>query len=186
MEWDLWSFRLALPRLWGAVCSTEVWYGCCRLLVVMSSLRALSPPPPCGVGLWSLWLAPPRPCGAVCSTEIWYGCCRLLAVMSSLRARYHTKYYVALFSLQTVPLSLLVRFSAPVKKHWLGSFSIVLPPSSLRGFVPVVRDRWEQGRPGVPGAGGQGGDTMEIHGGGGCGGPGPDSIYIYIYMHALV
>ena len=38
-----------------------------------------------------------------------------------------------------------MRFSAPVKKHWLGSFSIVLPPSGLRGFVPVVRDRWEQG-----------------------------------------
>ena len=69
-----------------------------------------------------------------------------------------------------------MRFSAPVKKHWLGSFSIVLPPSSLREFVPVVRDRWEQGRPGVPGAGGQGGggDTL---GGGGCGGPGPQSIY---------
>ena len=48
-----------------------------------------------------------RLCGAVCVTEIWYGCCRLLAVMSSLRARYHTKYDVALFSLQTVPLSLL-------------------------------------------------------------------------------
>ena len=40
VEWDLWSFWLAPPRLWGAVCSTEVWYGCCHLLVVMSSLRA--------------------------------------------------------------------------------------------------------------------------------------------------
>eukprot|EP00439_Symbiodinium_sp_Y106_P057143 s2253_g8.t1 len=30
-----------------------------------------------------------------------------------------------------------MRFSAPLKKHWLGSFSIVLPPSGLRGFVPV-------------------------------------------------
>ena len=40
-----WSFWLPPPRLWGAVCSTEVWYGCCRLLVVMSSLHALSPPP---------------------------------------------------------------------------------------------------------------------------------------------
>ena len=44
-EWGLWSFWLAPARLWGAVCSTEVWYGCCRLLVVMSSLHALSPPP---------------------------------------------------------------------------------------------------------------------------------------------
>ena len=50
-----------------------------------------------------------------------------------------------------------MRFSAPVKKHWLGSSSIVLPPSGLRGFVPVVRDRWEQGRPGGPGPGGGGG-----------------------------
>ena len=33
--------------------STEVWYGCCRLLVVLSSLRR------------SLWLAPPRLCEAV-------------------------------------------------------------------------------------------------------------------------
>ena len=45
VEWGLWSFWLAPPRLCGAVCSTEVWYGCRRLLVVMSSLRALSPPP---------------------------------------------------------------------------------------------------------------------------------------------
>ena len=49
VEWGLWSFLLAPSRLWGAVCSTEVWYGCCRLLVV-SSLRALSPPPRCRVG----------------------------------------------------------------------------------------------------------------------------------------
>ena len=100
VEWGLWSFW-APPRLWGAVCSTEVWYGCCRLLVVMSSLHALSPPPPCGVGPVFVLVGPPRLCGAVCSTEIWY--CRLFAVMSSLRARYHTKYDVALFSLQTVP-----------------------------------------------------------------------------------
>ena len=157
--WGLWSFWLAPPRLWWAVCSTEVWYGCCHLLVAMSSLRALSPPPPVGWGLWSFWLAPPRLCGAVCSTEIWYGCCHLLVVMSSLRARYHTKYDVALFSLQTVrPVPALMRFSAPVKKHWLGSFSIVLPRSGLRGFVPVVRDRREQGPPAAGGRGqGRGG-----------------------------
>ena len=74
-----------------------------------------------------------------------------------------------------------MRFSAPVKKHWLGSFSIVLPPSGLRGFVPVVRDRWEQGRPGGTGAGGR-----EKGGIPGVGArdpracihmPGPDSIY---------
>ena len=67
------------------------------------------------------------------------------------------------------PVPALMRFSAPVKKHWLGSFSIVLPPSGLCGFVPVVRDRWEQGRPGGRGPGGGGG-----------GGPGPESIYTYI------
>ena len=32
---------VAPPRLCGAGCSTEIiWYGCCRLLAVMSSLRA--------------------------------------------------------------------------------------------------------------------------------------------------
>ena len=59
-----------------------------------------------------------------------------------------------------------MRFSAPVKKHWLGSFSIVLPPSGLRGFVPVVRDRWEQGWGWGRGpARGGGGDTMGVGGG---------------------
>ena len=106
VEWGRWSFCLAPPRLWGAVCSTEAWYGCCHLLVVMSSLHAF-PLPPCVVGPVVVLVGPAHLCGAVCSTEIWYGCCRLLAVMSSLRARYHTKYDVALFSLQTVPLSLL-------------------------------------------------------------------------------
>ena len=134
------------------------------------------PLPPCvGWGLWSFWLAPPSLCGAVCSTEIWYGCCHLLVVMSSLRARYHTKYNVALFCLQTVrPVPALLRFSAPVKKHWLGSFSIVLPRSGLRGFVPVVRHRREQGPPAAggrgQGRGGGRGDTMG--GGGGVWGPG--------------
>ena len=65
-----------LPPLWSGACGLFGW-----------------PRPACG--------------GAVCGTEVWHGCCRLLAVMSSLRARYHTKYDVALFSLQTVPLSLL-------------------------------------------------------------------------------
>ena len=68
-------------------------------------------PPPVGRGLWSFWLTPPRLCGGSVfyrDMALWYGCCRLLAAMSSLRARYHTtKYDVALFSLQAVPLSLL-------------------------------------------------------------------------------
>ena len=102
--------------------------------------------------------------------------------MSSLRARYHTKYDVALFSLQTVrPVPALMRFSAPVKKHWLGSFSIVLPRSGLRGFVPVVRR--EQGPPAAGGRGqGRGGGYHGGGGGGGVWGPGTrEHIYIYIY-----
>ena len=65
-----------------------------------------------------------------------------------------------------------MRFSAPVKKHWLGSFSIVLPPSGLRGFVPVVPDRWEQGWGEGRGPAGGG-----IPWGWRGGGPGPESIY---------
>ena len=73
----------------------SVFYrGMVWLLPLVSSnviVTCLVPSPTVGWGLWSFWLAPPH----------------LLAVMSSLRARYHTKYDVALFSLQTVPLSLL-------------------------------------------------------------------------------
>ena len=110
------------------------FWACCFSRLV---LFGLVPSPPVEWDLWSFWLAPPRLWGAVCSTEVWYGCCHLLVAMSSLRARYHTKYDVALSSLQTVrPVPALMRFSAPVKKHWLGSFSVVLPRSGLRGFVP--------------------------------------------------
>ena len=101
VERGLWSFWLAPPRLWGAVC---VYRGMVWLLPLVSS------------NVISFWLAPPRLCGAVCSTEIWYGCCRLLAVMSSLRARYHTKYDVALFLLANgAPVPALMRFSAPAR-----------------------------------------------------------------------
>ena len=73
------------------------------------------------------------------------------------------------------PVPALMRFSAPVKKHWLGSFSIVLPPSGLRGFLPVVLDCWEQG---PPAAGRRGGGGIPWGGGGGgVGGRGPASIY---------
>ena len=65
-----------------------------------------------------------------------------------------------------------MRFSAPVWKHWLGSFSIVLPPSSLRRAAPGS---------GGPRAG-EGGDTM----GGGGGGPAPERIYIYICIYVYV
>ena len=116
VKWVVVLFGLVAPPLWSGACGLFGWprpacggqcvlqYGCCRLLVVMSSLHALSPPPLWGGACGRLgW---PRP-ACVCSTEIWYGCCRLLAVMSSLRARYHAKYDVALLSLQAVPLSLL-------------------------------------------------------------------------------
>ena len=54
-----------------------------------------------------------------------------------------------------------------MKKHGQGAFSIVLPPSGLRGVVPVVRDRWA----------GEGG----YH----CGGGRDLRAYIhkYIYIH---
>ena len=83
-----------------------------------------------------------------------------------------------LFLLANGAVPALMRFSAPAVKK---------PPSGLRGLVPVVSDRWEQGRPGVGrggrGAGRGGGDTMGGGVGGGWGGggcPGPESIYIYI------
>ena len=63
-----------------------------------------------------------------------------------------------------------MRFSAPVMKHWLGSFSIVLPFSGLRGFVP----RRSRGGPGPEGRGRERGEYHEKGGGGGVG-PGPES-----------
>ena len=90
--------------------------------------------------------------------------------MSSLRARYDTKYDVALFSLQTVPL-----------KHWLGSFSIVLPPSGVGSFR-----LWGPG-PGGRGPGaGKGGGYHWGGGGGGGGGPGPESIYMRVYLYIYI
>ena len=44
VEWGLWSCWLPPPRLCGAVCSTEVWYGC-RLLVVIVVATCLVPSP---------------------------------------------------------------------------------------------------------------------------------------------
>ena len=97
------------------------------LLPLVSSnviVTCLVPSPPVG---WGLWLAPPRLCGAVCSTKIcmvWL----LPLVSSNVIVTCSLPYKIALFSLQTVPLS---------------------------RFVPVVRDRWEQGRFGGTGAGGR-------------------------------
>ena len=61
----LWSGTCGLfgwphPACGGAVCSTEVWCGCCHLLVAMSSLRALSPPP-CGVHPVVVLVGPAQP-----------------------------------------------------------------------------------------------------------------------------
>ena len=180
----LWSGACGLfgwprPACGGAVCSTDVWYGCCRLLVVMSSLRALSPPPlwggACGRFGW------PRPaCVGQCVLQryVWYGCCRLLAVMSSLRARYHTKLLFSPCKRCPCPCSDAVHSPSS-------------PPSGLRGFVPVVRDRWEeQGRFGGPGAHrgpgrGGGGDTMGgVWGGGGVGARDPRA-YIHTYIYGI-
>ena len=107
VEWGLCSFWLAPPRLWGAVCSTEVWYGCCRLSEENVSVTCLVPSPPCGVEPVVVLVGPAPPVwGSVFYRNmVWL--LPLVIVMSSLRARYHTKYDLALFSLQTVPLSLL-------------------------------------------------------------------------------
>ena len=163
MEWGLWSFWLAPPRLWwGSVFYRRmVW-----LLPLVSSnviVTCLVPSPfwggACGRFGW------PRPaCVGQCVLQryVWYGCCRLLAVMSSLRARYHTKLLFSPCKRCPCPCSDAVHSPSS-------------PPSGLRGFVPVVRDRWEEqgrfGGPGAQGAGGGGGDTM---GGGGGGGGSPD------------
>ena len=164
----LWSGACGLfgwprPACGGAVCSTDVWYGCCRLLVVVSSLRALSPPPPVGWGLWSFWLAPPRLCGAVCSTKtcmVWL----LPLVSSNVIVTCSLPYKIALFLLKRCPCPCSDAVHSPSS-----------PPSGLRGFVPVVRDRWEeQGRFGVPGARGLGAGKR---GGGGVWEPGTESIY---------
>ena len=126
-----------------------VLFGLVAFPVFLGGLVWPRPLPPCGVGPVG-W--PPRLWGAECSTEVWYGCCRLLAVTSSLRARYHTKYDVALFSLQTAPCQ-------------LGSFSIVLPVwfAWVRsGPLPAGAGR----RPGAGGPPGRGGG-IPLGGGGG-------------------
>ena len=121
----------------------------------MSSLRALSPPPPVGQ--------------CVLQRYVWYGCCRLLAVMSSLRARYHTKLLFSPCKRCPCPCSDAVHSPSS-------------PPSGLRGFVPVVRDRWEEQTGGTGGWGpGRGaGDTM---GGGGFVGARDPRAYILLLLH---
>ena len=47
---SLWSFWLAPPRLWGAACSTEVWYGLLPLVSSNVIVTCLVPSPLCGVG----------------------------------------------------------------------------------------------------------------------------------------
>ena len=74
------------------------------LLPLVSSnviVTCLVPSPPCGVGPVVVLVGPAPPVRGSVFYKDMYG------MMSSLRARYHTKYDVALFSLQTVPLSLL-------------------------------------------------------------------------------
>ena len=106
-------------------------------------------------GCCTMVFPPPACVGQYVLQRYGIGCCRLLAVMSSLRARYHTKKDVALSPCKRRPCPCSDAFLRSVKKHWLGSFSIVLPPSGLRGFV----------RAGPLGAGGR------------CGNPGPETIY---------
>ena len=65
-----------------------------------------------------------------------------------------------------------MRFSAPVKKHWLGSFSIVLPPSDLRD-AGAAREPGGRG-PGRGGGGGARDPRAYIY------------IYVYIYMYIYI
>ena len=133
------------------------------LLPLVSSnviVTCLVPSPPVGWGLWSFWLAPPRLCGAVCSTKI----C-MVWLMSSLRARYHTKLLFSPCKRCPCPCSDAVHSPSS-------------PPSGLRGFVPVVRDRWEEHGGWGPGRGGG-----YLGGGGGVGARDPRHIYVYIYIY---
>ena len=110
----------------------------------------------------------PRPaCVGQCVLQryVWYGCCRLLAVMSSLRARYHTKLLFSPCKRCPCPCSDAVHSPSS-------------PPSGLRGFVPVVRDHWEQGT-------GEGGGGYHWGGGGG-GSPGPESMYRGLLLACLL
>ena len=91
----------------------------------------------------------------------------VIAVMSSLRARYHTKYDVALFSLQTVPCPCSDAVLRSCEEALAG---IILhrPPSLWfawvrSGCAGPLRAAWG------PGGRGPGGDIM---GGGGGVGPG--------------
>ena len=56
--------------------STEVWYGCCRLLVVLSSLRPL---PPCGVGQVVVLVGPAPPVWGSVSYRVYRDMVWLLA-----------------------------------------------------------------------------------------------------------
>ena len=104
VEWGLWSFWLAPPRLWGGSVFYRrmVW-----LLPLVSSnviVTCLVPSPPVGWGLWSFWLAPPV-WGSVFYKDM-YGMVAAL-VSSNVIVTCSLPYKIALFSLQTVPLSLL-------------------------------------------------------------------------------
>ena len=147
VEWGLWSFWLAPPRLWGAVCSTEVWYGCCRLLVVMSSLHALSPPPAVGWGLWSFWLARPG-CVGQCVLQR-YG--MLAAACSQSCHRY---------VLVTIQKKMLL-FSPCKRCHCPCSDAVLRScEEALAGIIlhrpPSLWFVWTAGSRGGPGAGGPG------------------------------
>ena len=63
VEWGLWSFWLTPPRLWGAVCSTEVLqrYGTWLLPLVSSTVIVTSPPSPRGVGPVVVLVGPAPP-----------------------------------------------------------------------------------------------------------------------------
>ena len=164
------SSPLPPPPLWSGACGLfgwprpvpDVWYGCCRLLVVMSSLRALSPPPPVGWGLWSFWLAPPRLCGAVCSTKI---CMVWLPLVSSNVISY------VLVTIQNC--SFLLANGAPVPA--LMRFILHRPlPLVCVGSCRLCGTAGSRGGSGARGQGDWGGGGIARGGEGGGGSSGPN------------
>ena len=138
-------------------------------------LFGLVPSPPVEWGLWSFWLAFSAR-GGQCVLQR-YGMVAAACQRSCHRYALVTIHnMMLLFSpCKRCPCPCSDAVLRSVKKHWLGSFSVVLPPTGFCGFVPgTTASR------GGPGAGSRGRGGWGTIGGGG-GGP-REHTYIYIYV----